>query len=186
MPTPVINHNVFLPGTGAWIGTERAGQSGSGQAQAVNVISAKPFVSAVTFTTDMAQTSITSGSSGALRFVIFDSDADDEPTTHLATSDEVSVTGSGRIMAPLAFTFLAYKRYWIGTWNTGIVSVNIRVISDDNPALYVTAITASPGRSSTIRRTVVPPPPPSNWVFNPSTDPQNNSVLQPFIQFRQA
>lgn len=138
---------------GGFLANTIAGGALGTQAQATNSLRIQPFQLNYGAIIDQVGVSVSTLLAGGLvRVVIYDADELGRPTTLLAQSPDIDAATTGTKMVSLNFTFVAGKRYWIGTHANSAFTLRSASVASMPVLGFDTA--ASPAPRYTLIRTV--------------------------------
>jgi hypothetical protein len=156
--------HVIKPANGLYISTA-IGPTLTTQAMTTNTMVVVPFVPNYDFTSYNFGFSVSTGATGNVRGVVYNSDVNGRPTTlRHVTSDNQSTASPGTYTLAWNVSFTAGTTYWIGVWVSG--TATIRATSTGTmPITWSTAATPAP--TSVLRRTLTynGTLDPSDWTY---------------------
>jgi hypothetical protein len=141
-----------------------------------------PFISAVDLTIDQIGVSISTAVAGDACGLIFDADASGRPTGLLAQGAVVSTaTPAATRLGAVAFTFLAGKLYYVGTWTSAAPTLRCAQTYAHWAMTWTNA--GTPARRSALQRTEAFGGTSTDWVYGAA---QHTTVNAPFVLMRVA
>lgn len=143
----------LLLASGAYFTNQISGGALGTQSQAANSLRICPFQVNYGVTIDQVGVSVsTAVAASFVRVVVYDADEFGRPTTLLAQSGDIDASTAGTKLVSLSFTFVAGKRYWVGTHANG--TCTLRAVSTASTLVLAVDTSATPSQRYNLLRTV--------------------------------
>lgn len=133
-----VNSIYYNPGTGRTIPNVDGPAAASASTITANAVRIAPWVSPLTFESDMAYINVTTGAAGSCRVVIYSSDTEGRPDKLLFESAVIDTTAIAIKSVACPFKFVRGQQYWVGLHGSAAAITSAHILAN-SPSLDATA-----------------------------------------------
>lgn len=170
------------PAAGVYVANGINGSALGTVAQAANRVTISPFIPSFDMTIDQVAISVSTALAASnAKVVIYNSNADNQPSTVLTESADISCAVAGTITSTLAVAFVAGRLYWIGVRSSGTQTLRSLTAAALPVLSYTNA--ATPVIQGVLTKTETYASAAATWSYASS---QHSNLTMPIVLMRVA